>query len=294
MAPTAAEVTGASRSATVLEQARAMPRRAARASKPAIRRLWRQVVLARAVDETDGSARRTAVVVAPHPDDETLGCGATIARKRAAGTRVVVVVVTDGRHSHRSGVVSPDRLAALRADEVRAACARLGVDADDVHLLGFEEGAAAARHDAIAARLAEVLADVRPDEVLTTCRSDWHLDHQAVSAAVRAAVARVADRPRLLEFPVWYWVDGPWTPEPGEGRRVSRYLADPVRASRLRAVKVRTGEHLGAKRAALAEFRSQTTNLTGEPGWAVMDDRLLGLFLGAAEVFLPVDREPGT
>ncbi|HVM06683.1 MAG TPA: PIG-L deacetylase family protein [Acidimicrobiales bacterium] len=272
---------------TARELAASAPRRAARASKPVIRRVWRRAVLARSVDETAGAAARSAVVVAPHPDDETLGCGATIARKRAAGTRVVVVVVTDGRLSHRSEVLSPDDLAAVRAGEVRAACARLGVEARDLRLLELEEGSVAARHDAVTAMLATILDEVRPDDVLTTYRSDWHVDHQAVSAATAAAVRAAGRASRVLEFPIWFWVDGPWGTGPdGEGS-IRRYLGDPVRASRLRTVSVRTDEHLAAKRAALAQYRSQTTNLTGERNWAVMDEDLLSLFLAPVEVFVP-------
>lgn len=276
---------------TVRHLAASAPRRVARASKPVIRRAWRRAVLARSLDETAGSAARSAVVVAPHPDDETLGCGATIARKRAAGTRVVVVVVTDGRLSHRSGVLSPDELAAIRAGEVRAACAELGVEPEDLRLLELEEGSVAARHDAVAATLATILDEVRPDEVLTTYRSDWHVDHRAVSAATAAAVRATGRRPRVLEFPVWFWVDGPWVPGSDGKGPIRHYLGEPVRASRLRTVSVQTDGHLAAKRAALAQYRSQTTNLTGEHNWAVMDDDLLSLFLAPVEVFVPVGEE---
>jgi len=57
-------------------------------------------------DDTATSAARSALVLAPHPDDETLGCGATILRKRAAGTPVHVLIVTDGEptaHLMRDG-----------------------------------------------------------------------------------------------------------------------------------------------------------------------------------------------
>lgn len=276
----------------VTARAASAPRRAARASKPAIRRLWRRAVLARAADDTATAAARTALVVAPHPDDETLGCGGLIARKRAAGTDVTVVVVTDGRHSHRSEQVSADQLAAIRADEAGAACARLGVDPSRLHLLGYEEGTAAAQGEEVTGRLAEIVAAVRPDDVLTTCGADWHLDHQAVSASTRAAVRAAAPGTRLLEFPIWWWVDGPWSLDARRGGgRIWRYLSDPVRSSRVKALTVVTAGYLEAKREALREYRSQTTNLTGEPTWAVMDDDLLSLFLGPVELFLPVEPE---
>src|SRR5829696_1206258 len=63
---------------------------------------WRWTTRITARDETAAVAARGCLVIAPHPDDETLGCGATIARKRAAGTPVRVVIVADGRYAQRA------------------------------------------------------------------------------------------------------------------------------------------------------------------------------------------------
>src|SRR5690349_19075047 len=70
----------------------------------------RPLLLSRAEDVTSQAAARSCLVLAPHPDDETLGCGATIMRKRAAGTPVHVVIATDGRHSLASSELSADAL----------------------------------------------------------------------------------------------------------------------------------------------------------------------------------------
>jgi hypothetical protein len=51
-------------------------------------------------------------------------------------------------------------------------------------------------------------------------------------------------------------------------------------------ITVSTDGFLPAKRAALAEHASQTTNLTGEASWVVMDDHMLAPFLQPSEVFL--------
>ena len=79
----------------------------------------RAALRVRAIDVTDQAAASSCVVIAPHPDDETLGCGAIIARKRAAGTNVRVVIVTDGRRSHRSDKIPVHRLIALRRKEAQ-------------------------------------------------------------------------------------------------------------------------------------------------------------------------------
>jgi hypothetical protein len=56
---------------------------------------------------------------------------------------------------------------------------------------------------------------------------------------------------------------------------------------------VSTDGFLTAKRTALAAHASQTTRYTDEAEWAVMDERLLGLFLGDVEIFLPSTSTPG-
>ena len=66
------------------------------------------------------------VVLAPHPDDESLGCGGLLARLAAHGVPARVVVVTDGAQSHPgSAAYPPERLRALREAEARAAVAAL-------------------------------------------------------------------------------------------------------------------------------------------------------------------------
>ena len=75
----------------------------------------------------DEQIARPVVVLAPHPDDETLGCGGLIALKRSLGAPVRVIFMTDGAGSH-SGVDRP-ALTATRKEEASAACNVLGVHA---------------------------------------------------------------------------------------------------------------------------------------------------------------------
>ena len=260
--------------------------------KPAVRHAWHEHLRRRAIDDTERAALRSCVVIAPHPDDETFGCGATIARKTAAGTTVDVIVVTDGRASHRSERITPDELVEIRTGELYAAGQALGIPAGRVHQLGVADGELIPARDRVRDEIAERLLDLAPDDVLVTSGLDWHDDHRVTSEIVREIFPSLPLGTELAEFPIWWWADGPWPMRPPGASvpvRGLRLVSDPLRAlggPRPRAVS--TGGFLDRKRAAIGAYASQTTNLTGEPGWAVLDDAWIDQFCGPAELFLPV------
>lgn len=250
---------------------------------------WRRRVLVRSV-EVPVLASRRLTVLAAHPDDETLGCGALIARSRRAGLPVRVIVATDGRHSTASAVLSPERLAALRSVELRAACLRLGVPEGEVVELGFPDGALSVEGGALVDRLTEQLADQPPDVLLVPCARDVHPDHEELHrAAVRVAL-RLDPRPTVLAYPIWSWA---W---PGSGTgvrdRLPRLGWTARQLAGTRWLRVPAGEHLAGKRAALDRYASQTRNLTGEAGWSALPAEVCELFLQPAELFLPVRLGP--
>ncbi|MGE3361161.1 MAG: PIG-L deacetylase family protein [Acidimicrobiia bacterium] len=266
-------------------------RLAVRTGRRPVTARWRRRVLAGGVDDTVASAGRRALVVAPHPDDETIGCGATIARKRAAGTAVDVAIVCDGRHSHTSTVLTPQQLADLRRAESIEACALLGVDEANVHVLGFEELTLWRALDDVADALAALIAEVDPEEILVISDQDWHSDHQATHVATLRAVQRSGFAGRVAAFPVWFWADGPWrtVPVAALGRTWRELVVGPFAARRLPTAElVRTDEYGERKRRAFTCYRTQTTNPTGEAGWATFEPDWIEPYL-EAEVFFPVD-----
>jgi LmbE family N-acetylglucosaminyl deacetylase len=184
-------------------------------------RVLHRAFLARvARDITNRMVSRSALVVAPHPDDETLGCGATIIRKAAAGTPVRVVVVSDGEGGRRDGQATPtENLPLLRRDECREACGRLGLATDALEFLGVEDGELDRHLPTIEARLRAIIEQFQPEEVFAPAPLDAHADHRAV--------AMVIDRLRwgslvgvdVYAYPVWYWNRWAWT-----DRRESRAI----------------------------------------------------------------------
>lgn len=259
-------------------------------AKGPVRARWRAGVLARGRDVTAESTGRSVLVVAPHPDDETIGCGATVARRRAAGTQVDVAVVTDGRHSHRSAVISQAELGRIRCAESVEACGVLGVPEGRVHLLGFEELTLWDRLDEVATSLATLLESCRPDEVLVVSEHDWHTDHRAVNRALLEAAGRSGYDGKVAAFPVWFWADGPWRIEPWAGVReeLIALVRHPLEARSLpQAELISTDGFADVKREAFSRYRSQVTNLTGEPTWQTFPRGWIEPFVGPYEPFFP-------
>ena len=143
------------------------------------------------------------VVVAPHPDDETLGFGATASLLKSRGVDVTVVCVSDGGGSV-PGLSPLERqwLVEDRRAELKNATAILGLG--DAVNLDLPDGGLADHEAELTERLVEILGR-GPDGTwcAATWRGDGHPDHEAVGRGAAAAVERTGDR--LLEYPVWTW-----------------------------------------------------------------------------------------
>ena len=155
------------------------------------------------------------LVVAPHPDDETLGCAGAIALLRLMGSPVHILVMSDGTQSHPHSRQYPKAaLQQLRAAETRAAMAILGVEESCITFLGLPDGAMptalAPGFSAAVDRCQLYLASITPQLVLLPWRHDPHPDHRATWQILDAALARLAMYPRSIEYPIWDWVH--WLP----------------------------------------------------------------------------------
>jgi len=129
----------------------------------------------------------SVLVLAPHPDDETLMAGATVAALRRRGDPVRVVAVTSGGGTAVGrGAAADAGVGDLRAAELRAACAALGVD--DVEVWGFTDGDLTSARAALASRLHEELDLTRPARVIVPFPYDAHADHVALALALADAL----------------------------------------------------------------------------------------------------------
>lgn len=130
------------------------------------------------------------LVIAPHPDDEVLGCGGTMARLAAAGVETYVAVVTEGKPPAypREGVEKVK-------EEAGRAHALLGVT--ETHWLGLPAAALAETvHATLNAALYGLVSRLRPRTLLIPFSGDIHIDHQLIFAS-----SLVAARPHHENYP---------------------------------------------------------------------------------------------
>ncbi|MFC7051221.1 PIG-L deacetylase family protein [Hansschlegelia quercus] len=167
------------------------------------------------------------LVIAPHPDDEALGCGGLIAALATRGGRVRVAFVTDGGASHpASPTWSRERLAACREEEAKEALRRLGLGEEDAVFLRLPDAAmpasGSAEHERALGVLAEVVNDLRPSLALLPWRRDPHCDHRDSWALAMDALEAASAYPTILEYAIWLDELGSEEDQPrsGEAERV--------------------------------------------------------------------------
>jgi LmbE family N-acetylglucosaminyl deacetylase len=216
------------------------------------------------------------LILAPHPDDESLGCGGMIATACALNVPVHVAILTDGGGSHPgSRAFPPARLAELRAYEARTATAELGLPPANLLFMDVKDTEAphaGAAFDALVVRLA-ALAHAR--DIATICASwqhDPHGDHLAAALLAAATCRRIGAR--HLSFPVWAWTLPDTFELPGDAHGGRLDIAP----------------HLPAKRRAIAAHASQYTDLiTDSPDAFRMTPAFMALFDRPWEVFIEAE-----
>jgi LmbE family N-acetylglucosaminyl deacetylase len=243
-------------------------------AKAPLAKLMGRALRAMSNDVSASVGSESCLVLAPHPDDETLGCAVSIMRRLEAGSPVHVAVATDG------GKWPPERdpaaNAAIRRAELDEAADVLGLPPSAVIHLGFDDSGLALVEESLTEAISDLVRSFRPDQVLATDVHDPHGDHAALARASRRALS--GSRTRLLAYPVHQWH------RPGSLLRTARGSGRPET--------VRTNAFLDRKRRAIAAFRSQLAVLDDHEDSGPAADGLtpsfLANFTGAREIFFPI------
>ena len=140
--------------------------------------------------EAKASGQSRTLIIFAHPDDETVGMGATLSFLPEAW----FVCVTNGSppdpaDAKRSGCASREDYAALRKRELVQAVTRAGYDPARLSFLDFGDQRASLHLAEIAQALEELIEKIRPRRVITQPYEGGHPDHDATAFAVHSAVA---------------------------------------------------------------------------------------------------------
>ena len=226
----------------------------------------------------DACSLGRTLVLAPHPDDESLGCGGTLALLRRAGFAVHVVFITDGTQSHPHSALYPAaRLRDLREAEALEALGELGVSATEATFLRLPDRNLPIASDAgfaeVVDRLFILLQTFEPATVLVPFERDPHPDHRSTYQFLQGALAQLPEPPHVLEYLIWLWELG----QPDDLPRANERLAVSVDISLV----------MDQKRRAIAAHRSQVTRMIDDdPSAFYLSPELLRHFDTPYEIFL--------
>ena len=230
------------------------------------------------------------IVVAAHPDDESLGAGGLIAVAGQLGLDITVILATNGEASHpRSPTLTPADLVAVRRVEMVTAVRALA-PAAVVRLLDLPDGDLSQHRNSLDEALSAEVATGLPAApaagstwLVAPWRLDGHPDHAAAGEVAAVVAARTGAR--LLEYPIWAWhwssPEDPVWPT-GHGQTALWSLDLDARARQ-------------RKNTAMAAHTSQVQPLSDrpgdeaivQPGFAAHFERARELFIGAADASAP-------
>lgn len=220
------------------------------------------------------------LIVAPHPDDETLGCGGAIALLSPANS-VQVLVISDGTASHPNSQKYPkNRLRSLREQETISALEILGLPSTNLTFLRLNDGHIPnieTREFNLALSQCRAYLEIHnPDTIILPWRRDPHADHRASWCLMDTAIKQSKlPRPRLLEYPIWSWDDTQTDKD-----------TNPM-PKKLKTWQLDITTVVEKKKIAIAQYRSQTTSLIDDdPDGFCLTAELLQKFTRPWEIYL--------
>jgi len=230
------------------------------------------------------------LVLAPHPDDESLAVGGLVQRALARGIDPHIVFATDGENNPWAqrvgerrwwiGAAERERWRARRRAEARNALACLGLSEAAATFLGHPDQGLTdlllSGHQGLVRTLREILCLWRPSLLVAPALEDLHPDHSALAVMTRVALAGLdtdVRRPRLLQFVV-HGRD-PCTNPAGASMR----LTPEERARKRGAILCHTSQLIWRRRWLLAAARPTESFLTGAAAGEGSQHPVRGAFL---------------
>jgi len=205
------------------------------------------------------------MVFAPHPDDETFGCGGTIAKKISEGYDVLIVIMTDGRYAFLNvfGIDSdptPEQLKHIRREEVKRAVKILGVPEKNLIFLDFVDGTLESCEREAERRVTDILRKYPPDEAYFPYKRDGHPDHQTTYRIVKNSIKKLGISSKKYQYSITHKYAR-------IGCIIEAFLNCFIKRRRIH---VDISKFLHLKKLAIKEFKSEITAISRRQQKAVM------------------------
>lgn len=147
----------------------------------------------------------TIVIIAPHPDDEIMGCGGLIQRLTSQGKEIHVVIMTGGEGSHKGCChISPEQLSSKRRKLAEYIDSGLGIK--HIHFLHYPDGGISQQHHETNV-LQSLLDQVHPSCAFVPHWGEGWPDHVHAAEIVKSLLPSQVE---IYEYCVWLWYYNVW------------------------------------------------------------------------------------
>lgn len=159
----------------------------------------------------------SAVIIAPHSDDEVFGCCGLIQRMLANGKRVELIIMTGGGRSHSNCCnINEKYLIANRRQLTRDAAAIYGLSEEHIHFLDYPDGEIAFANDntkAFASILNKIIGSTDGKDITIFYphfKGEGWSDHIRTTEISKTLCASICPEAKQFEYCVWFWFYNCW------------------------------------------------------------------------------------
>lgn len=223
--------------------------------------------------------RKNILVFAPHPDDETLGCGGIIAKRNNEGYQVIIVVLTDGRHAFSKvlGIDSkptPEELRQIRKEETVRATETLGIPKKNLFFLDFEDGSLEKHKKEAEEKILDIIMQFPPVEIYFPYIKDYNSDHQETNYIVKGCIQESKLTPIKFQYSIMQ-----------KYARIGPLLEKLIDIFKNHIVEIDISEFVDLKEKAVKELKSQISIISKKQRRPIIERARAEKFLTNKEKF---------
>lgn len=154
------------------------------------------------------------LIVAPHPDDEVLGCGGLISTLVSRGKEIKIIFLTFGENSHSSCCnVSSDYVASKRQSSAYKACDHLGISSSNIFFVNFTDGSIPRNINDLYGNavdnLCSMISEYDPSHIFCPHPLDIMPDHISSSELINSIIYKIKSNSTIYYYCTWFWIYAP-------------------------------------------------------------------------------------